>query len=226
MIGSQARSPSMNHKAPMSVPNPVRIALIDDHVLVRDGVKSLLSAWPHFQVVAQAESGAEALELVARTELDVLLVDVGLKDMNGLELTRRLCAQHPGIKILILSMYDNQEYVRTSINAGAFGYVLKNAPSTELIAAIEAVAAGGSFYSPEVARKLATNSRDENELTPRELQVLSMLAKGLNNKEVARELDISVRTVETYRLSIRRKLNIDTPAALVKYALEHGLISI
>lgn len=216
----------MNHKAPMSVPNPVRIALIDDHVLVRDGVKSLLSAWPHFQVVAQAESGAEALELVARTELDVLLVDVGLKDMNGLELTRRLCAQHPGIKILILSMYDNQEYVRTSINAGAFGYVLKNAPSTELIAAIEAVAAGGSFYSPEVARKLATNSRDENELTPRELQVLSMLAKGLNNKEVARELDISVRTVETYRLSIRRKLNIDTPAALVKYALEHGLISI
>jgi DNA-binding NarL/FixJ family response regulator len=210
----------------MSFPHPIRIALIDDHVLVRDGVKALLSAMPHFEVVAQAESGAEALELVASTELDLLLVDVGLKDMNGLELTRRLCSLHPGIKILILSMYDNQEYVRTSINAGAFGYVLKNAPSTELIAAIEAIVAGGSFYSPEIARKLATNSRDENELTPRELQVLSMIAKGLNNKEVARELDISVRTVETYRLSIRRKLNIDTPAALVKYALDHGLIAI
>ncbi|MFC5699423.1 response regulator [Pseudomonas sp. GCM10022186] len=210
----------------MSFPHPIRIALIDDHVLVRDGVKALLSAMPHFEVVAQAESGAEALELVASTELDLLLVDVGLKDMNGLELTRKLCSLYPGIKILILSMYDNQEYVRTSINAGAFGYVLKNAPSTELIAAIEAIVAGGSFYSPEIARKLATNVRDENELTPRELQVLSMLAKGLNNKEVARELDISVRTVETYRLSIRRKLNIDTPAALVKYALEHGLISI
>ncbi|AOE85653.1 response regulator transcription factor [Pseudomonas sp. MOB-449] len=210
----------------MSVTHPIRIALIDDHVLVRDGVKSLLSAMPHFEVVAQAESGAEALELVATTELDLLLVDVGLKDMNGLELTRKLCSLYPGIKILILSMYDNQEYVRTSINAGAFGYVLKNAPSTELIAAIEAIVAGGSFYSPEIARKLATNVRDENELTPRELQVLSMIAKGLNNKEVARELDISVRTVETYRLSIRRKLNIDTPAALVKYALEHGLISI
>ncbi|WP_342245115.1 response regulator transcription factor [Pseudomonas sp. OTU5201] len=210
----------------MSFPHPIRIALIDDHVLVRDGVKSLLSAMPHFEVVAQAESGAEALELVASTELDLLLVDVGLKDMNGLELTRKLCSLYPGIKILILSMYDNQEYVRTSINAGAFGYVLKNAPSTELIAAIEAIVAGGSFYSPEIARKLATNIRDENELTPRELQVLSMIAKGLNNKEVARELDISVRTVETYRLSIRRKLNIDTPAALVKYALEHGLISI
>ncbi|MDA8486641.1 MULTISPECIES: response regulator transcription factor [Pseudomonas] len=210
----------------MSLPHPIRIALIDDHVLVRDGVKSLLSAMPHFDVVAEAESGEAALELVASTELDLLLVDVGLKDMNGLELTRRLCSLYPGIKILILSMYDNQEYVRTSINAGAFGYVLKNAPSQELIAAIEAIVAGGSFYSPEIARKLATNVRDENELTPRELQVLSMIAKGLNNKEVARELDISVRTVETYRLSIRRKLNIDTPAALVKYALEHGLISI
>ncbi|MDH4564216.1 response regulator transcription factor [Pseudomonas sp. BN411] len=210
----------------MSLSHPIRIALIDDHVLVRDGVKSLLSAMPHFDVVAEAESGEAALELVASTELDLLLVDVGLKDMNGLELTRRLCSLYPGIKILILSMYDNQEYVRTSINAGAFGYVLKNAPSTELIAAIEAIVAGGSFYSPEIARKLATNVRDENELTPRELQVLSMIAKGLNNKEVARELDISVRTVETYRLSIRRKLNIDTPAALVKYALEHGLISI
>ncbi|MCY1284457.1 Transcriptional regulatory protein DegU [compost metagenome] len=210
----------------MSLPQPIRIALIDDHVLVRDGLKSLLSAMPHFEVVAEAESGEAALELVASTELDLLLVDVGLRDMNGLELTRRLCSLYPGIKILILSMYDNQEYVRSSINAGAFGYVLKNAPSQELIAAIEAIVAGGSFYSPEIARKLATNIRDENELTPRELQVLSMLAKGLNNKEVARELDISVRTVETYRLSIRRKLNIDTPAALVKYALEHGLISI
>lgn len=210
----------------MSLSHPIRIALIDDHVLVRDGVKSLLSAWPRFQVVAQAESGAEALELVASTELDLLLVDIGLKDINGLELTRRLCDLYPGIRILILSMYDNQEYVRTSIKAGALGYVLKNAPSTELVAAIDAIVAGGSFYSPELARKLATGSREDIDLTPRELQVLAMLARGLNNKEVARDLDISVRTVETYRLSIRRKLNIDTSAALVKYALEHGLISI
>ncbi|CAD5109549.1 response regulator [Zestomonas carbonaria] len=211
----------------MSDSKPIRIALIDDHALVRDGVNSLLSAMPHFDVVAQAESGTEALELLQSTEIDLLLVDIGLKDdMNGLELTKKLCSLYPGIKILILSMYDNQEYVRTSISAGAFGYVLKNAPSQELIAAIEAIVAGGSFYSPEVARKLATNKREENELTPREIQVLSMIAKGFNNKEMARELDISVRTVETYRLSIRRKLNIDKPAALMKYALEHGLISI
>lgn len=210
----------------MSPATPIRIALVDDHVLVRDGVKSLLSAMPHFQVVGQAESGAQALQMVASVELDILLVDVGLQDMNGLELTRRLRALYPGIKILMLSMYDNQEYVRTSINAGALGYVLKNAPSTELIAAIEAIVAGGSFYSPEIARKLVSNQRDEAELTPREVQVLSMIAKGANNKEMARELGISVRTVETYRLSIRRKLNIDTAAALVKYAIEQGLVSI
>ncbi|WP_194791555.1 response regulator [Pseudomonas sp. UFMG81] len=210
----------------MSLSPPIRIALVDDHALVRDGVKSLLNAMPQFQVVGQAESGAQTLELVAAIELDILLVDVGLQDINGLELTRRLRALYPGIKILMLSMYDNQEYVRTSINAGALGYVLKNAPSTELIAAIEAIAAGGSFYSPEITRKLVSNPREEAELTPREVQVLSMIAKGANNKEMARELGISVRTVETYRLSIRRKLNIDTPAALVKYAIEQGLVSI
>ncbi|MFB4394699.1 MULTISPECIES: response regulator [unclassified Pseudomonas] len=210
----------------MSTNSPIRIALVDDHVLVRDGVKSLLSALPNFQVVGQAESGAQALELVACTELDILLLDIGLPDINGLELTRKLRALYPGIKILMLSMYDNQEYVRTSINAGALGYVLKNAPSTELVAAIEAIVAGGSFYSPEIARKLVSNSRDENDLTPREIQVLAMIARGANNKEMARELGISVRTVETYRLSIRRKLNIDTAAALVKYALENGLVSL
>lgn len=210
----------------MSETTPIRIALVDDHVLVRDGVKALLGAIAHFQVVGQAESGAQALELVASLELDILLVDVGLQDMNGLELTRRLCGLYPGIRVLMLSMYDNQEYVRTSITAGARGYVLKNAPSTELIAAVEAIAAGGSFYSPEIARKLVSSGRDENDLTPRELQVLAMIARGSNNKEMARELGISVRTVETFRLSIRRKLNIDTPAALVKYALEHGLVTI
>ncbi|MHB2080393.1 response regulator [Pseudomonas asiatica] len=210
----------------MSISHPIKIALVDDHVLVRDGVKALLEAIPHFEVVGQAESGQEAIQLVSSCTLDILLVDVGLQDMNGLELTRQLLSLHPDIKILILSMYDNQEYVRSSITSRALGYVLKNAPSTELVAAIEAITAGGTFYSPEIARKLVSNQRDENDLTPRELQVLSMIAKGYNSKEAARELAISVRTVETYRLSIRRKLNIDSPAALVKYALEHGLVAL
>lgn len=209
----------------MSTSYPIRIALVDDHSLVRDGIRALLGVRPSFDVVGEAENGAQALDLCGRVSPDILLVDIGLKDMNGLELTRLLRIQYPDIKILILSMYDNHEYIATSIRAGASGYVLKNAPSKEIIAAIEAIATGGTFYSAEVALKLATRKPDETELTPRESQVLIGLAQGLNNKTIARELAISVRTVETHRLSIRRKLNVDKPAGLVKYAMEHGLLS-
>jgi DNA-binding NarL/FixJ family response regulator len=210
----------------MSTSSRIRIALVDDHALVRDGVRALLSVMPHFEVVGEAESGADALLLVAGDLPDLLVVDIGLKDMNGLELTRILLGQYPTLKVLILSMYDDYEYVGTSIRAGASGYVLKDAPSREIITAIEAIAAGGTFYSPQIAQKLANDKpADDNELTPRESQVLTMMVEGLNNKEMARQLDISVRTVETHRLSIRRKLKIDKPAALVKYAMEHGLIS-
>lgn len=209
----------------MNTSYPIRIALVDDHSLVRDGVRALLAVRPSFEVVGEAENGAQALDLCGRVSPDILLVDIGLKDMNGLELTRLLRIQYPDIKILILSMYDNHEYIATSIRAGASGYVLKNAPSKEIIAAIEAIATGGTFYSAEVALKLATKKPDETELTPRESQVLIGLAQGLNNKTIARELAISVRTVETHRLSIRRKLKVDKPAGLVKYAMEHGLLS-
>ncbi|MDB6047815.1 MAG: DNA-binding response regulator [Pseudomonas sp.] len=209
----------------MSPSYPIRIALVDDHALVRDGIRALLAVRPSFDVVGEAEDGPEALELCGRVAPDILLVDIGLKDMNGLELTRLLRVQYPEIKVLILSMYDNQEYIATSIRAGASGYVLKNAPSREIVAAIEAIAAGGTFYSADVALKLASKKPDETELTPRESQVLVGLAKGLDNKTIARELTISVRTVETHRLSIRRKLNVDKPAGLVKYAMEHGLLS-
>lgn len=209
----------------MNTSYPIRIALVDDHSLVRDGVRALLGVRPSLEVVGEAENGAQALDLCGRVSPDILLVDIGLKDMNGLELTRLLRIQYPDIKILILSMYDNHEYIATSIRAGASGYVLKNAPSKEIIAAIEAVATGGTFYSAEVALKLATRKPDETELTPRESQVLIGLAQGLNNKTIARELAISVRTVETHRLSIRRKLKVDKPAGLVKYAMEHGLLS-
>ena len=145
--------------------------------------------------------------------------------MNGLELTRRLKQHSPFLKILILSMYDNFEYVSESIRSGASGYVLKNSPSREIIAAIEAIASGGTFYSADIAQKLIADKDTDKELTPRESEVLYKMVQGMNNKEMARDLDISVRTVETHRLSIRRKLNINKPAALAKYALDHGLVS-
>jgi len=208
----------------MSLSLPIRIALVDDHSLVRDGVRALLSARPQFEVVGEAENAAHGLKLCEEVKPDILLVDIGLQDMNGLELTQLIRSRCPAIKILILSMYDNQEYVATSIRAGASGYVLKNAPSREIVAAIEAIATGGTFYSAEVALKLVSKKTEENELTPREVQVLVGLAKGLDNKTIARDLAISVRTVETHRLSIRRKLKVDKPAGLVKYAMEHGLL--
>ena len=205
---------------------PIRVALIDDHALVRDGIRALLAVMPQLEVVGEAGSGAEALELLARVQPDIVLMDIGLKDINGLELTKRLRTEYPAIKVMILSMYDNQEYVSTSLEVGACGYVLKDAPSREIIAAIEAIADGGSFYSSAITRKLASRAPQQaDELTPRERQVLLMLAQGLNNKSMARALDISVRTVETHRLSIRRKLNIDKPAPLVKNAIDHGIIS-
>lgn len=207
----------------MSTPAPIRIALVDDHALVRDGIRALLAMKPTFEVVGEAEDANQALAICDETRPDLLLVDIGLKGMNGLELTHLLRERHPGIKVLILSMYDNHEYVATSIRAGASGYVLKNAPSREIVAAIEAIAMGGTFYSQEVALKLATRE-DDSELTPREVQVLIRLAQDLNNKTIARELDISVRTVETHRLSIRRKLKVDKAAGLHKYALERGLL--
>ena len=199
----------------MNLPCPIRVALVDDHALVRDGIKALLAVMAPLEVVGEAESGADAIEMVGRCQPDLLLVDISLRDMNGLELTRVLRAQYPSLKVLVLSMYDNYEYVSESVRAGASGYVLKNSPSREIIAAIEAIASGGTFYSAEIAQRLIADKSTDNELTPRESQVLYKMAQGLNNKEMARELDISVRTVETHRLSIRRKLNIDKPAALV-----------
>lgn len=208
----------------MNRPTTIRVALVDDHALVRDGIRALLSVMPRLDVVGEAENGVQAIEMVGHCQPDLLLMDIGLKDMNGLELTRLLGKQHPRLKILILSMYDNHEYVSESVRAGASGYVLKNSPSKEIIAAIEAIIGGGTFYSTEIAQRLATDPNTDSELTPRESQVLAKMVQGLNNKEMARELDISVRTVETHRLSIRRKLNIDKPAALVKYAIDHGII--
>ncbi|MNF72974.1 MULTISPECIES: response regulator [Pseudomonas] len=208
----------------MNLSTQIRLALVDDHTLVRDGIKALLSVIPTVTVVGEAENGADAMVMVEHCNPDLLLVDINLPDINGLELTRKIRDRFPTLKVLVLSMYDSKEYVSESLRSGASGYVLKNAPSREIVAAIEAIKNGGTFYSAEIAQKLLLEDGTINELTPRESQVLYKMTQGLNNKQMARELDISVRTVETHRLSIRRKLNIDKPAALVKYAIDHGII--
>lgn len=201
---------------------PIRIVLVDDHALVRAGVRALLGTIERFAVVGEASSGEEALDLLEPLDPDILLVDIGLKDMNGLELTAQITARAPRARVLILSMYDNREYVSTSLRVGAAGYVLKDAPSEEIIAAVEALAVGGRFYSPAIAARLGEGGASEQDLTPRERQVLLLMAQGLNNKAMAQQLQLSVRTVETHRLSIRRKLDIQKPADLVRHAREYG----
>ncbi|PHV12555.1 response regulator [Chitinimonas sp. BJB300] len=203
-----------------AAPYRIRLMLVDDHPLVRDGLRARLGAVEQIDVVGEAGSGEQTLQMAEQLLPDLMLVDIGMKDMNGICLTELLLARLPSIRVLILSMYDNAEYVISAMHAGAKGYVLKDAGSHEIIAAINAVAAGGTFYSAAVADVLLAQPFPEYSLTEREREVLILLAKGLSNKAIAQQLEISVRTVETHRLSIRRKLGIDSAAGLVKYALE------
>ena len=203
-------------------PQTIRVVIVDDHSLVRDGLRARLSVVPGLQVVGEAASGEQALALAAADPPDLMLVDVGMRGMNGIELATALRERHPQIRVLMLSMYDNREYVLSAIRAGARGYVLKESPTEEIIAAISAVWAGGNYYSAQVSNLVALSGRMASPLTAREHEVLLLLAHGRSNKLVARHLDISVRTVETHRLSLRRKLGVDSASDLLKIALANG----
>ena len=200
----------------------VHIMLVDDHPLVRDGLRARLEAVPHFRVVAEADSGAEALALAGSTRIDLVLMDITMRDGSGIEATARLYANFPDIAVLILSMHDKLEYVTQAMQAGARGYVLKDAPGKDIVLAIDTVMAGGIYYSAAVARQLARPAAQDNQLTSREQEVLRHIANGESNKQIARALDLSVRTVETHRLNIKRKLGIEGQAELIKFAVQHG----
>ena len=200
----------------------IHIMLVDDHPLVRDGLRARLEAVPHFRVVAEADSGAEALALAGSTRIDLVLMDITMRDGSGIEATARLYANFPDIAVLILSMHDKLEYVTQAMQAGARGYVLKDAPGKDIVLAIDTVVAGGIYYSAAVARQLARPAAQDNQLTSREQEVLRHIANGESNKQIARALDLSVRTVETHRLNIKRKLGIEGQAELIKFAVQHG----
>ncbi|WP_018410801.1 response regulator [Methyloversatilis thermotolerans] len=199
----------------------LRLLLVDDHPLVRDGLRARLEAVGHFTVVAEAGSAAEALEAIARHAPDCVLMDISMRDMHGIELTRRLQHSDPGLQVIMLTMHDEPQYVVEAFRAGARGYVLKDSPSAEIVAAIDAVSAGRRYFSARVADALVNASLPEPELTPREREVLKLIADGLGNKEIAARLALSVRTVETHRINIKRKFDLDSTAALVKFALDH-----
>ncbi|SCK55981.1 two component transcriptional regulator, LuxR family [Variovorax sp. HW608] len=200
----------------------IRLFLVDDHPLVRDGLRARLSSLPEIEIVGEADGAAEALPLIEALKPDLVLTDVGMKDINGIELAARLQEREPQVRVVMLSMYDNPEYVQQALQAGARGYVLKDAPASEIVAAIDAVAAGGTFLSPAVSKRLFRNQTPRPLLTPRESEILSALGRGASSKEIALELGLSVRTVEAHRQSIKRRLGIEGQAELIKYAVEHA----
>ena len=204
----------------------IRLAIVDDHSLVRDGLRARLSVVPDLEVIGEAANAEQALALAHAEAPDLMLLDVGMRGMNGIELAGVLRQQHPLIRVLMLSMHDNREYVLSAVRAGARAYVLKESPTEEIIAAIHAVWAGGNYFSAAVADAMAKGAPSTPLLTVREHEIMLLLAHGRSNKVVARQLDISVRTVETHRLSLRRKLGADSASELLKIAVSNGWTTI
>jgi DNA-binding NarL/FixJ family response regulator len=212
-----------------TVGTPIRILLVDDHPMVRDGLNMRLGNLPQFDVVAEAGTAEDALVNLDCLHPAVVVMDVGLKAGNGIDLAREILKRQPGVRVLMFSMYDNPEYVHQALQAGASGYVLKDAPGQEIITAIEQVAAGGSFFSPALSLRLQqaqlqakAQSEKRPVLSPRENEILAALARGESSKHIARALDLSVRTVEAHRQNIKRKLDLEGQAELIKYAVEQA----
>lgn len=212
----------------------LKILLADDHVVMRTGLRALLERQPNLEVVGESENGREAIELVASLKPDVVVMDVGMPVLNGIEATKTIVTQHPTTAVVILSMYVDESYIMRALKAGARGYLLKDSAPADLIGAIQAVSQNKSFFSPKVSRILAEDyvrvlkqkgAVDSYDLlTSREREILQLLAEGKANKEVAAALNISPYTVETHRSHILEKLNLHNPAELILYAVRKGII--
>jgi DNA-binding NarL/FixJ family response regulator len=209
----------------------IRVLLADDHALVRAGIHSLLEGMREVQVVGEASSGEEALELADRARPDVVLMDIAMKGITGLEAAAQLRERHPEVRVVILSMHSGEEYVLQALRAGAVGYLLKDAATGELELALRSVMRGESWLSPSVSRQVVEGymHRSGGEtapevLTARQREVLKLVAGGKSTKEIAFLLNLSVKTVETHRAQIMERLGIRDVAGLVRYALRTGLV--
>ena len=207
----------------------IRILLADDHAVVRQGFKMILAAQPDMEIVGEAANGREAVDLAEQLRPDVVVMDVAMPELNGIEATRRLASSVPHARVVALSMHKDSVYVREILRAGARGYLLKDSGAADLVAAIRAVASGESYLSPAVSnavlddyRRHATNPIDL--LTSREREVLQLLAESKTNKEIAGVLNLSVYTVEAHRGRIMEKLNLHSIGELVRFAVRNGLI--
>jgi two-component system, NarL family, response regulator NreC len=213
----------------------IRILLVDDHTILRDGIRLLLEAEPDLIVVGEAEDGRTAVKLACQLKPDVVLMDIAMPLLNGLEATRQIKHDCPGAKVLILTMHENEEYIRQALANGAMGYILKDAAASELLNAIHAVHRGEAILSPAVTRLVVENylrwgdiqkDSSTNRLSPREREVLQLIAEGYSNKQIAEILCISIKTVQAHRMNLMSKLDLHDRAELIKYAIQRKIIDI
>jgi len=212
--------------------SPIRILVVEDHDLVRAGFCALLNALEDVTIVGQAKTGYEALELAASCAPKVVLMDISMPGLNGLEVTRRIAEAHPHIRVLILSVHTGEEYVLQALRAGAAGYLVKDSGADELAMAVRAVASGRTYLSPQVSRHVIDRYLERQQdmqtpfelLTPRQREILQMIAEGATTRDMARRLHLSVKTVDTHRTQLMDRLDIHDVAGLVRYAIRTGLI--
>lgn len=217
----------------MTPMTPVRVLLADDHTLVRAGLRKLLESMPNISVVGEAGDGLALLALAEQLQPHLVLMDIAMPGLNGIDATARLVRAWPNIRVLMLSMHQNEEYVRQALRHGAVAYLLKDAAPMELDLAIAAVLRGETYLSPAVSRGVVSDYvqrlRSEDQpgqlLTPRQREVLQLIAEGLSTKEIARRLELSVKTVDTHRSQLMKQLDIHDLASLVRYAMRAGLVS-
>jgi DNA-binding NarL/FixJ family response regulator len=208
-----------------------RIVLADDHALVRSGIKALLAAMPGVDVVGEASDGSEAIEMIARLKPDLVVLDIAMKGMNGLEALRRLRGDYPAMRFLMLSMYGSEEYVMQALNAGANGYLFKDSAATELEKALVELRQGRQYLDSHISRealdnymkRVSQNGTPAEVLTPRQREILQLIAEGNNTKEIAYQLNVSAKTIETHRAQLMERLDIRDVPGLVRYAIRTGI---
>jgi len=214
----------MNHNDEHT--NQISVMLVDDHPMVQGGLMACLAYYDDINIVGSVNDGDEVLNKAKELQPNVIMMDISMPKMNGIDATEIISEQLPDTRVLIFSMHDNPEFVRNAIEAGASGYILKDTSSEEVYFAIKSVAKGNTHFSSSISKMLLENpmKADKDKLTTREQVILSYVASGLSSKAVARKLDISFRTVDVHRRNIKAKLKIDNLAELVRYAVNHGLI--
>ena len=213
--------------------NPTRVLLADDHALVRAGFRTLLESLPGVHVVADTDNGREALHLIEEYRPDIVFMDISMPELNGLEATARVATEFPSVRVVILSMHANEEYVLRALQAGAAGYLLKDADPVELELALTAVARGDTYLSPPVSRhvideyvrRVTEGHSPLESLTPRQREVLQLIAEGSTTRQMAQMMGVSAKTIETHRTQLMERLDIHDIAGLVRFAIRTGLVS-